>query len=856
MPGVSPEQVAEWRRQLQADQAELRRMFEEDGATMRLLRRHSQRVDQLLRSLWQHSALPAGLSLIAVGGYGRGELFPHSDVDLLILLPDQHDAAHDAALEALIGLFWDIGLAVGHSVRSLAECLDEATKDATVLTNLLEARWLAGSRQQFRRLRAELAASLDAEAFFRLKLLEQQQRHARFNDSAYNLEPNVKESPGGLRDLQNVLRIAQGCGLGGSWDALIRHGLITPAEARQIRHHELFVQMLRIRLHYLAGRREDRLLFDYQGPLAERLGLASTPRKRASEQLMQRYYRSAKFISLMNEILLQALREHLAPPGAAPRVMLNARFHACNGRLGMYQPDLLQNQPLALLECFLTLQQHPQLEGFSADLLRAIWRARQGVDHYFRQHPANRLLFMDILRQPSGITETLRRLNRYGVLGRYIPAFGRIVGQMQHDHFHVYTVDEHILNVLHNVRRYSLPQHQQEFPLCSQLMADFDRQEVLYLAALFHDIAKGRGGDHSKLGMVDARRFCIQHGLPREDTELVVWLVEQHLVMSSTAQKSDLADPGVIAAFAALVRDERRLTALYLLTIADIRGTSPAIWNGWKAKLLEQLFLATRRLLRGSTPDREAEQNARRQEARERLGHYAIQPESYKALWEVLDDSYFQRHEGQEIAWQTRMLLRHVESDAPVVRTRLSPGGDGIEVMIYTRDDSMLFARICGFFERLGYSIAEAKIHTTRHGYALDSFLVLNAHDPSVHYRDLMSYIEYELTQKLAAAGPVDPPMHGRLSRQLKHFPIAPEIHWAQKNERQHALDIVAGDRPGLLSRIARTFMDQGVRLYSAKINTLGSRAEDTFLVSTMNGRCLSESELQALAGQLAEQLA
>jgi [protein-PII] uridylyltransferase len=844
-----------WRKRLQSRQTELRTAFTGTADTARMLKQHCRLVDELLRDLWQQTAMPQNISLCAVGGYGRGELFPYSDVDLLILLPDDHHAAFDQQLEPLIGMFWDIGLAVGHSVRSFEECLDEAARDVTVRTNLLESRHIAGDKILFGNLQSQLFVQLKPEEFLHDKMLEQKQRHARFNDTAYNLEPNVKESPGGLRDLQNILWISHAAGLGNSWKALAENGLITHKEAGQIRRQELFMQMLRTRLHYLARRREDRLLFDFQNELAQQLGFEGSPKKRASEQMMQRYYRSAKFIRLMNEILLQALQERILPQTPQP-VPINPRFQAHNGLLETRLPNLLQKQPSTILECFLLLQQHPELQGFSAAMLRNLWRVKNLVNRDFRQEVRHRRFFMEILRQPYGLTSILRQMNRYGILGRYIPAFGRIEGQMQHDLFHVYTVDEHILNVLRNLRRFLLPQYTHEFPLCSRLMAAFDKPELLYLAALFHDIAKGRGGDHSTLGTADARRFCKHHGLPKEDISLVAWLVEQHLVMSRTAQKSDLTDPTVIEGFARTVGNEYRLTALYLLTVADIRGTSPAVWNAWKAKLLENLFLSTRRLIQGSSANPDIELASRQEQAAERLSHYAVMPASYKELWEKFGRQYFLRHESHEIGWHTRLLLAHLNAEKPIVRARLSPSGDGIQVMIYTHDREDLFARICGFFERAGYNIVEARIHTTLHGYALDSFLVLDQSSNSIRYRDLLSYIEYELSQQLESSkGPVEP-LEGRVSRQLKHFPIKPIVTLdAEKVGNNHQLSIVAGDRPGLLSRIAQCLLRHDVQLHTAKINTLGNRAEDTFLISGHHGERLPEEVVQALERELSGQL-
>ncbi|HQR50869.1 MAG TPA: [protein-PII] uridylyltransferase [Methylophilaceae bacterium] len=855
MTPLAPAIIATWRLQLQQRQALLRAEFERDADTARLLRYHCRLVDQLLCDIWLETGLSGELCMVAVGGYGRGELFPHSDVDLLILLPDGHAEEFNSRLEPLIGLFWDIGLAVGHSVRSLGECLDEAAADVTVRTNLLEARWLAGDRHAFQRMRKRLAEAMNATEFLQAKQLEQEQRHMRFNDTAYNLEPNIKESPGGLRDLQNVLWISQGLGLGDNWGALARNGLITAPEARQIRRHELFLQMLRVRLHYLAGRREDRLLFDFQNELAAQLGLAGSSRRRASEQLMQQYYRSAKFVRLMNEILLQNLQERIAE---FPQkiIAINPRFQARNGLLEATSSSLLQREPRTILESFLLLEQHPELKGMSAPMLRTLWRVKGLVNREFRRDAGNKRLFLEILRQPAGVTVALRRMNRYGILGRYIPAFGRISGQMQHDLFHVYTVDEHILNVLRNLRRFATPKYGYEFPLCSQLITTFDKPELLYLGALFHDIAKGRGGDHSMLGTADAKRFCKQHGLPRQDIELVAWLVEKHLLMSSTAQKCDLTDPSVIEGFARQMRDEYHLVALYLLTVADIRGTSPAVWNAWKAKLLENLFLATRRLLRGTSISVDAEVAARQQQAAITLSHYAIASDAYQELWNKLGRGYFLRHESQDIAWHTRVLLAHLNSTQPIVRSRLSPGGDGIQVLVYSRDSDDLFARICGFFERINYTIVEARIHTTRHGHALDSFLVLDENEKGVRYRDLLSYIEYELTQRIASPEMPQEPSYGRVSRQLKHFPMQPDISITpEANGQNHLLSITAGDRPGLLSRISHIFLRHGVCLHTAKINTLGNRAEDTFLISGGQGNRLTDSVTQHLKKELSETL-
>ena len=842
-----------WRESLKQSQTLLRDDFFQHKNTRKLLKQQSKLVDDILQQIWLQFDLDDSVSLIAVGGYGRGELFPYSDVDLLILLPNSPNTSFNERIERVVGLFWDIGLAVGHSVRNLNECIAEASKDVTVQTSLLESRLIIGNPTLFASFQSQMSKAMDVVAFFKAKVKEQEQRYARFDDTAYNLEPNIKESPGGLRDLQVVLWILRSLNLGDDWKALVKSGLISHSELRQIAKHEKHLQMLRIRLHYMAKRREDRLIFDLQNALAEDLGFSNTKRYRASEQLMRDYYKSAKAVGLFNEILLKLLKE-LALPEAIEIKPINERFESYNGLLSAKSNTLLQRNPSCIFEMFLLLQQHPELTGISAKLLRTLQRVKNLVNRDFRQAPKNKALFIEMLKQKNGVTEALKRMNRYGILGNYIPAFGRIIGQMQHDLFHVYTVDEHILHVLGNLERFSIQAFSHEFPLCSKLFAAFNSPHLLYLGALFHDIAKGRGGDHSQLGTSDAKRFCQQHGLSKQDGQLVAWLVALHLTMSSTAQKSDLSDPQVIEGFSLLMKDERHLTALYLLTVADIRGTSPKVWNAWKAKLLETLFLSAQRLLNGNTSDTIDELVARKAEAQATLRHYSILERSYLPLWNNLGEQYFLRHTSQEIAWHSRLLLRHIETQEPIVRARLSPAGDGIQVMIFTPDRDDLFACICSFFERIGYTILEAKIYTSKNAYALDSFLVLDQSDKSVSYRDLLNYIEYELGHSLRSNISLTPPTKGRLSRQVKHMPIKSNVTVEKvPASDNHKLEIVAGDRPGLLSMIAHTLLVHEVHIQTAKINTLGKRAEDVFLISGKGGSKLSDDAIKALEKSLTE---
>ena len=761
-----------------------------------------------------------------------------------------------AQVEALIGIFWDIGLNVGHSVRNCNECLIEAEKDVTVLTNLMEARYLVGDKALFKRLIFSIENEFDPQRFYTEKMLEQKNRYARFNDTSENLEPNIKESPGGLRDLQMILWVTRSLKLGTKWSDLVRHGLLDNTEARKIKRFERTLSGLRIRLHLMANRREDRLLFDFQNDLAADFGFKTNSKYRASEQLMQRFYEAAKFVRLINEILLLALREQLYPANTQVQ-SVHADYVAQNGLLDLKDSLLFEKQPAAMLSCFLQLQSHDELTGFSPNLIRSLLKFQTLIDAKFRKNKEHQQLFISLLKQPFGTTHILKRMNQYGILGRYIPAFGKIVGQMQHDLFHVYTVDEHILNVLGNVRRFTVPKFKLEFPLCSQLISEFDAPYLIYLAAIFHDIAKGRGGDHSTLGTVDAKRFCSLHGLDKNETELVSWLVEAHLKMSSVAQKSDLADPQVIQEFADYVGSEYRLIALYLLTVADIRGTSPKVWNAWKANLLEHLFKSTRRLVTGVKQNSIEEVTKRQMQAAITLQRFGLTESAFKPLWNLLGNDYFIRHESQEIAWHSRLLSPHLQTEKPIVRARLSPVGNGIQVMIYMQNRDDLFARICSFFERIDYNIVEAKIHTTEHGYALDSFLVLDTSDKSIVYKDLLSYIEHELTQTLNNTNAALLPSVGRISRQVKHQPIVTKVELFASNmqaeSQQYILEITAGDRPGLLYNLAYQFIEQNIQLHTAKINTLGNRAEDRFLISSKTGVMLNE---EVLAKSLKQYLA
>ena len=830
-----------------SDKAALLAAMQSTGASTRgirvLLRKLSSLAGNLLQTLWQRAQLPDDMALVAVGGFGRDQLFPYSDVDVLLLLPDgtapEAGSALRTKLEGFIGSCWDTGLEIGSSVRTVAECLAESAGDVTVQTSLLESRLVCGNAALFAEFQRQYRAQMNPQAFLVAKTLEMRQRHTKYENTPYSLEPNCKESPGGLRDLQMILWVSQAAGLGSNWKELAASGMATAFEVRQIERNEALLCLIRARLHAAAGRHEDRLVFDLQTAVAESFGYRSQAPDgsrlpmRASESLMRRYYWAAKAVSQLSQILLLNIEERLNPSTHEPRP-INERFFEKAGLIEVASDDLYTRDPHAILETFLLYQTTVGLKDLSARTLRALYNARGVMDSAFRRDPVNRGAFMRILQQPSGITHAMRLMNQTSVLGRYLWPFRRIVGQMQHDLFHVYTVDQHILMVLRNVRRFFMAEHAHEYPFCSQLAGGWDKPWILYVAALFHDIGKGRGGDHSQIGAEEVRRFCRQHGVDREDARLIEFLVREHLTMSTVAQKQDLSDPDVIGAFAHRVGNERNLTAMYLLTVADIRGTSPKVWNAWKGKLLEDLYRATLRTLGGRAPDAAAEIEARKREALVLLALNALPFEAHKALWATLDVSYFMRHDAADIAWHTRHLSRHVGGAKPVVRARQSLAGDGLQVMVYAADQADLFARICGYFDRVGFSILDARVHTANNGHALDTFQVVasSASEQPGHYRELTHMVESDLMRVIEEGGPLPEPTRKRVSRRVKSFPVAPRVTLQPDEKAQRwLLAISASDRAGLLYLVARILAQHHLSVQLAKVSTLGERVEDTFLI-------------------------
>ncbi len=820
-------------------------------------------VDQLLQRIWKHfftEASPA--ALVAVGGYGRGELHPASDVDLLILVAREPDGELKEKLEQFVMFLWDVGLEVGHSVRTLEQCVEEATKDVTVVTNLMESRYLAGWESLFKEMKAATGPDRiwPSDQFFAAKFEEQKRRHARYDDSAYNLEPNIKENPGGLRDIQMIGWVVKRHFGAETLEELLHRGFLTDSEYQALMSGQRLLWKIRFALHLITGRHDDRLSFEHQRTIAREFGYTDSDQNLAVEAFMQTYYRTVKELNRLNEMLLQLFQEAILEQDHPLEITtINRRFQVSNGFLEVTNNALFLNYPFAMLELFLIMAEHPEIKGVRASTIRLVRAHLHLIDERFRQDIRARSLFLEILRQPVGITHELRRMHRYGVLGAYIPAFGRITGRMQFDLFHVYTVDEHTLMLVRNLRRFSLEQFAHEFPLCSRVFGQLAKPELIYLAGLFHDIAKGRGGDHAVLGAEDAREFCRLHDLSAYDTELVAWLVRNHLVMSTTAQRKDIEDPLVIQEFAQLVGDRSRLDYLYLLTVADIRATNPARWNSWTASLLNRLYHSTHQLLiRGleNAPGQDELIQAKQEEARRLLREQGFEEGRINDLWRELSLEHFLASDPDEIAWHTAQVLEQGDREQPLVRLRRSRSRGCDEIFIVIRDRKALFAQCTCLIDRLHLNILEARILTTDSGLALNSFFVLE-HDGSHIESDLRKQEIIESIREGLVQGGEYTPVERPLPKRLLQFARKSEISIIQDVENRHTrLRILSMDRPGLLSLIAHILADQEIRLLQAKITTIGAQADDVFTITDKRGRPLVDPErLQRLVQALAERL-
>lgn len=816
-------------------------LFQQGERAEGLVRARAHLVDEVLRVAWER-LMPAHLGLVAVGGYGRGELLPHSDIDLLLLLPVATLRDDDKrAIEQFFTFLWDIRLEVGSAVRSIEECVKIATDDITVMTNLIESRPLAGDENLFKALQKQISPEhvWPVASFFQAKWEEQQKRHQKYDDTGYKLEPNVKESPGGLRDIHTIVWVAKRHFNCQTLAELRDKGFLTAQEYEDLYGGQDTLWRIRFALHTLTHRHEDRLLFDHQVKVAAMFGYVvedGQSKNHAIEQFMQLYYRTIKRLSCLNDILLQLFEEAILGRRDSDEVQtLNARFQVRHGYLEVVNDQVFLQNPTALIELFYLLAQHPELDGIRASTLRLLRRDSHLLNDNVRNDVRARTWFIDLFKRGDGLTHTLRKMNRYGILELYLPAFGAVVGHMQYDLFHTLTVDEHSLYVLRNARRLALERFNHELPYFSGIMQQLPRPELLYLATLFHDIAKGRGGDHSELGADDAESFCLAHGLSHPDTALVMWLVKNHLLMSLTAQKKDLTDPQVISDFARKVGNTSRLDYLLLLTVSDIRGTNPALWNSWRESLLKDLYRATRHALaRGidnpiSETERVSEQQAR---ALELLAPKGIHSNMAKSVWLRFENDYFLRHTPAELAWHLPALMQTEEHELPLILVDHIPSR-GVSVFLYTRDRDHLFGLTTGTLAKMGLNILDARLNTTEDGYTLDTYVVVESDGAPIQNRSRFAEIAAKLRQVVLDTSLSMVDVNIRVSQRLKHFNTPTQVYISQDPlRRRTVLELTAADQPGLLSILGRIFHKRGILLDSAKIATLGERAEDVFTLT------------------------
>ncbi len=859
------EAIALFREALVFGHRELHRRFEAGDTIESLVRGRAALVDEVLTRVWhrifQDCELPIGL--IAVGGYGRGELHPCSDIDIMILLPDGCSAREkQEPISKMITTLWDVGLEVGHSIRTVRDCEREALSDVTVVTALMESRWLAGAADHFARMQEAIspARMWPSAVFFEAKVKEQAQRHARYHDTAYNLEPNVKGSPGGLRDIQTVAWVTQRHFNTYTLDQLADQGFLTPEEYAALLSGQRFLWRIRFALHLASGRREDRLLFDLQTRLAQMFGYEDASYTLAVEQFMQRYYRTVKELSRLNDMLLQMLREAIIDGGSKRTpTPINERFEICREYVQVRHDGVFAQEPSALLEVFLILQQHHQLRGLSAGTIRLVRRHLHLIDEEFRQNPRHHRMFVQLLRAPDGVTRELRRMNALGVLGRYIPAFGRVVGRMQFDLFHTYTVDEHTLFVLRNLRRLALSRFDEEFPDVSEIMQALPKPEIAYLGALFHDIAKGRGGDHSELGAVDAEAFCLELGLPRYDARLVAWLVRHHLLLSVTAQKKDISDPEVLHEFASVVGDETHLDYLYVLTVADVRGTNPKLWNSWKASLFRELHKSTRRALRRGLEnpiDREELIEQTREAAREQLLEGGLEPAAIEAVWDRFTDEYFLRHSPQEVVWHSNLLAPlTMDGGESLIAVAREPKRGGTGVLIYQPYSPANFARSTAVFAELGLNVLEARLTVVANEASLDTYVVLDEGGKTLADASRVRELEQRL-REVMSRDDLEPAVTRKTPRRVRMFSTRTRIEFATDTRAGHTvMELVAPDRPRLLFDAGSALRAARVQLHTAKISTIGERAEDVFILTDETGAPLTQAACEQLKELLLSEL-
>ena len=844
---------------------QLQECFENGQSIREVILSRSHLIDEALRFLWKHAELDqTDLGLFAVGGYGRQEMLPYSDVDIMILSEDDLTPDQEKLISTFIASLWDVGnFKPGISVRTIAQCVEQATHDLTVATALIESRLIIGNPHLAKWPRRIVSQTWTDKTFFDAKMAEQAKRHIQHNNTESNLEPDIKTAPGGIRDINQIGWIAKRHFRVNRIYDLVHLGFISDFELGVLEEAESFLWEIRHHLHRLTKRDENRLLFDYQRDIATLFGYSrpeGKPPNYPIEQFMKRYYRSAQQVSTLNEMLLAYFNESVITPRLPDYERkiedINDNFKLVDGKLAVQHHKVFSERPSAILEIFYLLANRPEIEGIRARTLRLLILAAKGIDQNYRNNPAHQALFMAIIRSPHRLYETMLAMKRYSVLGNYIPAFGQIMGLMQYDLFHIYTVDAHTLLLLRNLNRFKEPEFAKDFPVVSSVFQRLARRDIVYLAALFHDIAKGRGGDHSELGAQDAIQFCRTHGFTERECKLVAWLIQSHLLMSVTAQKKDISDPDVVQEFAEKMGDMQHLDYLYTLTVADINATNPKLWNTWRASLMRQLYTQARDVIRsglGRPVDYQMLIEDTKFEASELLvNDFSLY--DVETVWQELGDEYFIKESADEIAWHTRAILQHGNNTEPLVlmRAHRQSAQDAVQIFIYTQDQQNLFATTVAVFDRMNLDVQDARIITASTAFSLDTYVVLDRFGTLLTDPERQATVVEALVNALSHSDRYPGLMQRRIPRQLRHFDIENTVEITLNAAlQQNMVEIATLDHPGLLAKIGGLFMMQGLDIHSAKIATLGERAEDIFFVTKKEGIAMSDAEAKTFATQL-----
>jgi len=816
-------------------------------------------VDEILRKLWcQHNLDEFQISLLAVGGYGRSELHPQSDVDILLLTQEEISTELEQKISSFITQLWDIKLDIGHSVRSIKECLKQAIKDVTVATNLMEMRKITGNDALTQHLLPLLHQDVfwTSEKFFLAKRKEQEKRHQQYHGAAYTLEPNLKANPGGLRDIQTIAWVAKRHFLADSFEELVEHHYLYPNELFELLEAQDYLWRMRFALHFVAARSENRLLFDYQTDVAKMMGFGDEG-KAPVERMMKRFFRIISRVSELNIILLQRFdQEIIQSKKEVDVITINQDFELVDKRINTTN-DRIFMRPVKMIEMFLIIAQQPSIKGIHSHTLRLMRNARRRLISGLIDYAQCREIFMAIIKHPRGLGLAFNLMHRHGIIGSYLPLWRNIVGQMQFDLFHAYSVDEHSYRVVKNLYQFSQKEHNHKFPLCSKIMQRIRKPEVLYLAGVFHDIGKGRGGDHAELGAIDALNFCLSHQMSNHDSRMVAWLVKNHLLMSITAQRRDISDENVIQTFGEIVRDEAQLNYLYCLTVADMRATNESLWNSWKSNLIEDLYFNTLRAFRrGLEKPVEIRSKIRenQQQALTLLTETHIDQQLLKNLWHEFKADYFLRYSPEQIARHCQHIIGHDRSK-PLVLISPKPYRGGTEVFVFTKEKTGTFAQTVALLASKKLSIHDAKIITTKTGYTVNTFIILDgrgkALKESYHTLEIAQALSEKLNQDSEISAPLQP-----FSNRIKQFKFPPRVSFIKIHAKSKTMiEIIALDRPGLLGNIARVFKQEKLNIHSAKVTTFGEKADDVFTISTRDNIALTEQEKQDLTDRLTQEI-